>query len=135
MNEASIVPHREFQENWKALVGDMFDGLDWNNIFVAGGSVLGCLMPGFIGKSNWMSRGRDIGCNGFGDTDLDLFLYGMTVEQARAKIEHIISVVSKNSKSKKILQTKFAVTIFGVSPYRSVQIILRLYKSPAEGPF
>ena len=34
----------EFAYNWKKFTNDAFDGIDWSNIVVAGGAVLGALI-------------------------------------------------------------------------------------------
>jgi len=31
-----------FATRWTALTNGLFDGLDWNNLFCAGGAVLAC---------------------------------------------------------------------------------------------
>ena len=42
----SIVPTREeFLQNWEAFSLQCLDGCDWSNMCVAGGSVVGCLLP------------------------------------------------------------------------------------------
>lgn len=50
MRVPCVVAAAEFYSNWRALAGGAFDGLDWTNAFVAGGAVLGCLLPGFQGS-------------------------------------------------------------------------------------
>lgn len=42
----AVVDKSSFFENWKALTCSMFDGMNWSNVFVAGGAVLACLLPG-----------------------------------------------------------------------------------------
>ena len=44
--QRSIVKLEEFQENWNLFTQGMFKDMDWNNVVIAGGSVLGCLLPG-----------------------------------------------------------------------------------------
>jgi hypothetical protein len=38
---SAIVSRDEFLTNWKDFTKGMLDGLDWNNVFCAGGAVLG----------------------------------------------------------------------------------------------
>jgi len=68
---------------------------------------------------------------GFADGDLDLFLYALTPEQATAKIqalyEHLRSLGDTT-----IVRTKLAVTFMQDFPRRVIQVVLRVYKSPAE---
>ena len=95
----------------------------------------------------------------FKKSDIDLFLYGMTEAEAEEKLIHIYNVIKENM-SKIILQdsepnllevsdkvfkkqktivnndilvvrTKYAVTFYGYH-IRPIQVVLRIYKSPAE---
>lgn len=38
----------EFQNNWREFTKGMFAGLDWNNVLVAGGAVLGRVEVGAL---------------------------------------------------------------------------------------
>jgi len=116
----AIVTKDEFKKNFKELCNGVFKGLDWSNTFVAGGAVLGSVMS-VTDRS------------GFKDSDIDLFLYGLTEEEANEKLKHIYFVVQSNTKAtSEVIRTKNAVTILGQYPHRHIQIVLRLYKSPAE---
>jgi hypothetical protein len=42
----SIVSNDEFCSNWDVMTQGIFKGVDWSNLFVAGGCVLGCLLSG-----------------------------------------------------------------------------------------
>ncbi|PRP81694.1 hypothetical protein PROFUN_01201 [Planoprotostelium fungivorum] len=122
-NVPSIVTLDVFQERMKALTGDTFRGLDWKNVFLAGGSVLGAL------SSDTMSM--DPG------SDIDLFVYGLKVEEANKKARRIAEVVCENfgpdyEKKLFIFHSKYSITISRPWPLPHIQIILRLYKSPAE---
>ena len=46
--QQSIVSSNEFFDNWNLFTQGMFKDINWNNVVVAGGSVLGCLLPGNI---------------------------------------------------------------------------------------
>eukprot|EP00029_Vermamoeba_vermiformis_P008738 TRINITY_DN4171_c0_g1_i1.p1 TRINITY_DN4171_c0_g1~~TRINITY_DN4171_c0_g1_i1.p1 ORF type:complete len:2196 (-),score=786.80 TRINITY_DN4171_c0_g1_i1:32-6574(-) len=116
----AIVTKEEFKKGFKEICHGVFKGLDWSNVFVAGGAVLGSLM-------NITDR------SGFKDSDIDMFLYGLTEEEANDKLKHIYFIVQSNTKATcEVIRTKNAVTILGQYPYRHIQIVLRLYKSPAE---
>ena len=133
VNCASIVDNVTFLRNWSLLVGNLFDNLNWKNIFAAGGAVLGCLLPNFE-KSDYTWEPNALGWNGFADTDIDLFIYGVDVENARKKVKELVNTVKANSKNPiKIMRSNYAITICGIFPERNVQLVLRLYKSPAEG--
>lgn len=116
--EPAVVSEQQFFTNWKEFTKGMFEGLDWNNVFAAGGSVVGCLNSSAGGSGS----------------DIDLFIWGLdSDEEANAKLRHIHQVLQKNQKSKgDVIRTSRAVTFIGEYPYRHVQVILRRYKSPAE---
>ncbi|KAJ7062801.1 ankyrin repeat protein [Mycena amicta] len=66
-------------------------------------------------------------------SDIDLFLWGMTPEQAEAKIVQIYEAVRDSVPwDVTCVRTKHTISIHSQYPYRSVQIVLRLYSSPAE---
>ena len=44
----SIVDKSTWQRNWSMLTMGMFVGMNWDNLFVAGGAVLGCMLPGWF---------------------------------------------------------------------------------------
>lgn len=64
---------------------------------------------------------------------MDLFLYGLTEEQAVEKIKQIESKIRDSILSETTtVRTKNAITIVSQYPTRHVQIVLRLYKSISE---
>ena len=56
----------------------------------------------------------------------------MTEEAARAKIKRLHAAISRASRIQSIVRTHNTVTLCRAWPHRHVQIILRLYSSPAE---
>lgn len=76
----------EFKSNFNKYCHNMLEGLDWNGVLAAGGSVLhSVIQPERHRKCQWYSNYRE-------RRDVDLFLYGMTPEQAKEKIKHIYKV-------------------------------------------
>jgi ankyrin repeat protein len=66
-------------------------------------------------------------------SDVDLFIYGLTEEQAIEKINQIeIKVRDSILSETTTIRTKHAITIASQYPTRHVQIVLRLYKSVSE---
>lgn len=57
----------------------MFSQLNWDNLFCAGGSVLGCV---------------DI--RNFPGSDVDFFIYGCNLEQANQKLDYLIKYIREN---------------------------------------
>ena len=46
VGQPSVVTLDKFLEKWNNLSNGMFNNFNWNNVVVAGGAVLGCLLPG-----------------------------------------------------------------------------------------
>lgn len=132
----SINTFDQFQKNWAAFAPTLAS-LNWKNVFVAGGSILKCMMnPNGNTNGNQASPATtgDASTVNFNGSDIDLFLYDLTPEAANEKIKEIHAVVTRNSNGKPphIIRTRYAITILGDYPLRHIQIVLRLYKSPAE---
>eukprot|EP01113_Clastostelium_recurvatum_P038834 TRINITY_DN5858_c0_g1_i1.p1 TRINITY_DN5858_c0_g1~~TRINITY_DN5858_c0_g1_i1.p1 ORF type:complete len:845 (+),score=160.72 TRINITY_DN5858_c0_g1_i1:35-2536(+) len=123
--EYAVCTKAEFNTRWAEFTGGVLDGLDWNNVFVAGGAVLACSLAD-----------RE---EAYQSSDIDFFITGLeSSEAANNKLRHIAQVVERNAKKKdpnfklNVVRSHRAVTILGKYPQRHIQIILRLYKSPAE---
>ena len=102
------------------MAGGAFRNMNWDHVLVAGGAVLGCLLPNFRAG------------NGFAKSDIDLFLHGLTPDAANQKLQEVLQSVSQTTQLEDVVVSSHAVTIVGVRPHRHVQIILRLYISPLE---
>lgn len=104
---------------WSTFTSGILNGLDWTNVFCAGGAVLANLVA-----DN----------SSYGGSDIDLFLYGLdSDEAANAKLREIHALVVRNTGGRgDVIRTARAVTILNAAPYRHLQVVLRVYKSPAE---
>ncbi|KLO11509.1 ankyrin [Schizopora paradoxa] len=125
----------DFQKNWTIFSeGSLSQLTDWNNVVVAGGSVLGCLLHmDDAHKESKRAIRKYFHSKAFPTSDVDMFLWGLNAEQAEAKITQIYEAV-RDSVPWEVtcVRTKHAVSIHSQYPYRSIQIVLRLYHSPAE---
>ncbi|KAJ3511469.1 hypothetical protein NLJ89_g4078 [Agrocybe chaxingu] len=125
----------EFKKNWAIFTeGSLSQLLDWNNVIAAGGSVLACLAPlEAVHTASKRAICKHYHSNAYPASDIDLFLWGLNVEQAEAKIKTIYEAVRDSIPwDVTCIRTKHTVSIHSQYPYRSVQIVLRLYQSPAE---
>ncbi|KAF7333042.1 Ankyrin repeat protein [Mycena venus] len=125
----------EFKKNWGVFSeGSLSQLFDWNNVVAAGGSVLACLTPlSEEAKVSKRSMRKYYHSAAYPTSDVDLFLWGMTPEQAEVKITKIYEAVRDSVPwDVTCVRTKHTVSIHSQYPYRSVQIVLRLYSSPAE---
>ncbi|MCJ1383286.1 hypothetical protein MMC17_006399 [Xylographa soralifera] len=75
------------QTTFDRLTEGILKGLDWSNIVVGGGIVLQTLMATDSSKDNTYQ---------VLESDIDLYIYGLDVEGANAKIEHVYDIWSKN---------------------------------------
>ncbi|KAH6890099.1 ankyrin repeat protein [Coprinopsis sp. MPI-PUGE-AT-0042] len=125
----------EFKKNWAIFTeGSLSQLLDWNNVIAAGGSVLGCLAP--LDEKHKVSKRairKHYHSAAYPTSDVDLFLWGLTPEEAERKIVKIYEAVRDSIPwDVTCIRTKHTVSIHSQYPYRAVQIVLRLYQSPAE---
>ena len=115
-----VVSKAVFETKFKAFTGNAFgkfNANDWNNMVVAGGSVVAGL----------------VGCNRhlFADADVDVFLYGLTEAEARQKIESIWELTKSTGKNF-CVRTPHTLTFCASPPRRHIQIVLRLNESPEQ---
>ena len=107
--------------------------MNWDNVFAAGGSVLGCLLrpPAAYDVDN--KTRRDYFHNvGYAGSDVDLFLYGLNEEEGIAKLDEVYNAIVDACPHEVVaIRSAFAITIVSQYPFRHVQIVLRLFSSPA----
>ena len=83
---ATVSSMEEFIQNWSIFSEGSLSLLDWGNVVVAGGSILACLLPvPDANKGSKRSLRKYFHSTAFPTSDIDLFLYGLTLEQAEAK--------------------------------------------------
>ncbi|KAK7044109.1 hypothetical protein VNI00_007826 [Paramarasmius palmivorus] len=132
---AMVSDLEDFKKNWSVFTeGSLSQLFDWNNVVAAGGSVLACVMPlPEAAKVSKRAMRKYYHSAAYPTSDVDLFLWGMTPEEAEVKITKIYEAVRDSVPwDVTCVRTKHTVSIHSQYPYRSVQIVLRLYTSPAE---
>ncbi|PRP87864.1 ankyrin repeat protein [Planoprotostelium fungivorum] len=132
-SQSTIVDIKNFQRNFDVFTEGQFRQFNWDNVFAAGGSILAALspLPDVAGKDN-QSRRLYYQAK-YDKSDIDLFIYGLDEEKANKKLEEIYHGIKETVPYNCIcFRSKHAVSIVSQFPYRHIQIILRLYKSPAE---
>ncbi|KAL2822695.1 ankyrin repeat-containing domain protein [Aspergillus cavernicola] len=125
---------KDFQTNFNVFSESSLSDLDWNNVVAAGSAVATSILP-VPDKYNDSKRGlRQFYHEQFAPaSDVDLFLYGLSEEQAVEKIKQIEKCIRDSILTEiSTIRTKHAVTIVSQYPTRHVQIVLRRYKSIAE---
>ncbi|KAJ3095564.1 Protein mono-ADP-ribosyltransferase parp4 [Phlyctochytrium planicorne] len=139
----------EYQQNWDELTSGLFKYVNFDNVFVAGGAVVAALQPS-------VKKATD---ENYFNSDIDVFIYGLKLEQVRAKVIEIYEAIRKAATNNPnyaseiealvqdpsyLSQLEFDETdhllvrnlrsliLVGEYPKRQIQIVFRLYKSPAE---
>ncbi|KAJ3495440.1 hypothetical protein NLG97_g3396 [Lecanicillium saksenae] len=131
---ATVGSITEFQKNFNLFSESSLSELDWSNVVAAGSSVINCLLPvpeAFnVNKRKLREYYHEKFCPA---SDVDLFLYGLTHDEAVEKIKKIEQAVRDAILSEvTVVRTKYAITIASQYPVRHVQIVLRVYKSISE---
>ncbi|KIO24997.1 hypothetical protein M407DRAFT_211280 [Tulasnella calospora MUT 4182] len=127
----------DFKTRWAIFSeGALSQLTNWNNVIVAGGSVLASLAPlpeHVLNQGSKRAIRKYYHSEAYPASDVDLFLYGLTPQEAEKKCLDIYDAV-RNSVPWDVcaIRTKNAVSIHCQYPCRPVQIVLRIYKSPAE---
>ena len=126
-----VVDMIQFSKQFQMFTEFVFEGFDWNNVLIAGGSVLASLIP--IGFSDYTQWRQYYHKGAWDQADIDLFLYGLEPDQANEKLRHIYNHLSQHLPNPvTCLRTANTVNFVSKYPFRNIQVILRLYKSPAE---
>ncbi|KAK0523355.1 hypothetical protein OC835_006281 [Tilletia horrida] len=118
-----------FQARFDSMTRNILKGLDWSNVFVAGGIVLGALTS--------ITDEDAKKCEG---SDIDLYLHGLTSEQANAKLKDIEKVFVANLPTSEDTGKKLDYAVVRNSntitfvpqyyPHRRVQVVLKLCTNP-----
>jgi hypothetical protein len=123
-----------FRASWNASTNGLLSGLDWSNVFVAGGLVLGTLLTPSL-PSGLPDVQQVNTANEWQSSDIDLYIYGLDVTSANAKIRHIAEVYKKNLPQDApflVVRNSQTITLYSAWPQRRVQIVLKLVKDPRE---
>jgi ankyrin repeat protein len=125
---------KEFQTNFQLFSESALVDMDWSNVVVAGSAVVTSLLP-VPEKYNASRRAlREYYHQQLAPaSDVDLFLYDLTEEQAVEKIKQIEQRIKDSILTETTsIRTKNAITIASQYPTRHVQIVLRIYRSISE---
>ncbi|CAA9958257.1 Ankyrin repeat protein [Pyrenophora teres f. maculata] len=125
---------KEFQTNFQLFSESSLVDMDWSNVVVAGSAVVTSLLP-VPEKHNGSKRAlREYYHQQLAPaSDVDLFLYDLTEEEAVEKIKQIEQRIRDSILTETTtVRTKNAITIASQYPTRHVQIVLRIYRSISE---
>lgn len=74
-----------YAETFDKITGSLLKGLDWSNLFVAGGIALAALL---------CTNPKDI--SKYENSDIDMYIYGLDPKDANHKLEHIHHIWKSN---------------------------------------
>ncbi|KAJ7482915.1 hypothetical protein B0H11DRAFT_1914995 [Mycena galericulata] len=113
-----------FKRTFDFFSHGLLKNLDWNNVLVAGGMVLGTLLT--------VDRSLDAD-NRWAFSDIDLYIHGLTPSEANAKINHIFDIFRSNLPPQMrtlAVRNSTTITFYAEYPLRRVQVVLKLATSP-----
>lgn len=121
---AVVQSHQEFRNNLNVFSESSLVDMDWSNVVAAGSSVVNCLLPippeFKTSKRKLREYFHETFCPA---SDVDLFLYDLTHDQAIEKIKQIEQAVRDSILSEvTVVRTKHAITIASQYPIRHVQV-------------
>jgi hypothetical protein len=125
---------KDFQQNFAVFSESALVDLDWSNVVAAGSSVVTSLLP----VPDKHTKSKRALRQYYHETiapasDVDLFLYGLSEEDATKKILQIEQRIKDSILTETTtIRTKNAITIASQYPTRHIQIVLRIYKSVSE---
>ncbi|KAL1743263.1 hypothetical protein HDZ31DRAFT_65212 [Schizophyllum fasciatum] len=122
------------RQRWEDMTDGLFNGLDWTNVCVAGGLILGALLTPDIPKAK-AKKGPAHTAEEWATSDIDVYIYGLGPEAANVKIALIADVVRGNLPEDApflLVRNSQTVTLYSKFPTRRVQIVLKLVESPRE---
>ncbi|KAL0062493.1 hypothetical protein AAF712_010626 [Marasmius tenuissimus] len=118
-----------FNSSWELISGNVLKGLDWSNIFVAGGSVLGALITPECSEEGAHSK------QAWSNSDIDLYIWGVSAQEALKRIEHVAQVYQSNIPPDApflAVRNSQSVTLYSSWPTKRVQIVLKLVDNPRD---
>jgi hypothetical protein len=121
---AIVASLAEFQRNFSIFSEASLAEMDWSNVVAAGSSIVNCLLPipeeYKVNKRKLRQYFHEVFCPA---SDVDLFLYGLTEEEAIEKIKAIEEAVRDTLlKDVTVVRTKYAITIASHYPTRHIQV-------------
>ncbi|KAJ7776442.1 hypothetical protein B0H16DRAFT_1302341, partial [Mycena metata] len=121
-----------FAKRFTYMTDNFLENLDWNNVLVAGGIVLGTLLavknPGAPDAFNYITDQWE-------SSDIDIYLYGLSAAQATIKAQSIYNTFKANlldGTPSFVVKNSKTITFYTRHPLRRVQTILKLGKTPKD---
>lgn len=125
----SVCNRSQFEKNFNIFSENMLRHLNWDNVVVAGGAINACLLP----VPEGVNLRKYYNDQKYTKSDIDMFIYGLLPRDAEKKMIEIADTIVKSLPVPAIcIRSTHAISIVSQYPYRHIQIITKLYKSPLE---
>jgi len=83
-----------YAQSFETMTNGILRGMDWSNVFVAGGMALGTLLCASSPDSDSPNPNTPEQWKG---SDIDVYIYGLAPEAANEKIRHIYDIICSNT--------------------------------------
>ncbi|KAF7296333.1 hypothetical protein HMN09_01103300 [Mycena chlorophos] len=114
-----------FKARFEQMTAGILNGLDWSNIFVAGGMTLGALT----------CLDDDAADKGWKSSDIDVYIFGLSAPEASKKIAHLFDVFKANLPAgapSMVVRNSKTITFYSDYPTRRIQVVLKLVTTPRD---
>lgn len=116
-----------FAKAFDRITRSILHGLDWSNIFIAGGIALTTLLH----TDQFDDDRKEVK-----ESDIDVYIYGLGPKEANNKVKHIYEVWSSNlpadNKQRMVVKNSKTINLLADYPNRRIQIVLKLVQSPTN---
>ena len=116
-----------FAKVFERITRGVLRGLDWSNVFVAGGMAVTTLLH----TDPSQDHDRSIR-----DPDIDLYIYGLGPEDANRKVEEVHDTWARNlpatAQARLVVKNAKTINLLSSYPNRRIQIVLKLLPSPTD---
>lgn len=116
-----------FAKVFERITRGVLGGLDWSNVFVAGGMALTTLLHTDPSKDHDRA---------IRDPDIDLYIYGLGPEDANRKVEEVHDTWARNlpatAQARLVVKNAKTINLLSSYPNRRIQIVLKLLPSPTD---
>ncbi|KAJ7150573.1 hypothetical protein C8R43DRAFT_951534 [Mycena crocata] len=112
-----------FSLAFERISNGLLRNLDWKNILVAGGIILGTLISITDIPKLWAS------------SDIDMYIYGLSATQATDKINDVYEIFRSNLPTGTptlAVKNSKTITFYAEHSFRRIQLVLKLVKSPTD---
>ncbi|KAJ7512442.1 hypothetical protein B0H11DRAFT_1951216 [Mycena galericulata] len=116
-----------FKRTFERMSDGLLKNLDWNNLFVAGGIILGTLLSVDAPDGQPHCDPR------WASSDIDMYVYGLSPSEANQKVKHLFETFHANlppGTPTLVVRNCTTITFYARYPLRRIQIVLKLTESP-----